>query len=80
MIANFGNRVAKDIWLKDESKSIPNQLSLRAKALLSIMFQVSRLDDLKKLGEPPHLRLDKLKGERKHQWSITIELPWCITF
>lgn len=80
MIASFGNKVAREIWEKDSSKLVPKQLHQRAKALLTIMQNVSKLDDLKKLDEPPHLRLHKLKGDRKHQWSITIELPWCITF
>lgn len=38
------------------------------------------LEDLKIKGEPPTIRLHKLKGDRKKYCSVTIKLPWCITF
>ncbi|MGE3757068.1 MAG: type II toxin-antitoxin system RelE/ParE family toxin [Pseudobdellovibrionaceae bacterium] len=31
-------------------------------------------------GQPPNIRLHKLKGDRKDNWSVTVKLPWCITF
>ena len=43
------------------------------------MHSSSIIDDLKVKGEPPNIRLHKLKGSRK-DWSVTIKLPWCITF
>jgi proteic killer suppression protein len=80
MIKNFGNRAAEEIWETNSSKLIPKELWLRAKALLTIMHSTSTINDLKIKGQPPNIRLHKLKGDRKDEWSVTIKLPWCITF
>jgi len=80
VIVGLGNKAAKDIWENNESKSLPKDLWIRAKALLTIMNATSTLDDLKIKGQPPSIRLHKLKGDRKEYWSVTIKLPWCITF
>lgn len=80
MIVSFEGKVAKDIWTTNTSKSLPKEMWLRAKALLTIMHSTSSLEDLKIKGEPPNIRLHKLKGGRKEYWSVTVELPWCITF
>jgi proteic killer suppression protein len=80
MIHSFGNRIAQEIWETSASKSIPKELWLRAKALLTIMHSTTTIDDLKIKGQPPNIRLHKLKGGRRENWSVTIKLPWCITF
>ena len=80
MIQSFGNKAAQETWETDKSRALPRDLWLRAKALLTIMHSTSVLDDLKIKGQPPNIRLHKLKGDRKNQWSVTIRLPWCITF
>ena len=80
MIANFGNRVAGEIWETNSCKGLPKELWLRAKALLTIMHSTSTIDDLKIKGQPPNIRLHKLQGNRKDSWSVTIKPPWCITF
>jgi proteic killer suppression protein len=80
VIVSFEGKVAKDVWMTNKSKSLPKELWLRAKALLTIMHATSTLEDLKIKGEPPTIRLHKLKGNRKEYWSVTIKLPWCITF
>ena len=80
MISNFANRTANEIWETDKSKALPKELWLRAKALLTIMHGTNQLNDLKIKGQPPDIRLHKLKGDRKNEWSVTIKLPWCITF
>jgi plasmid maintenance system killer protein len=80
MIVNFGNKLAKDIWETNSSKTLPKELWIRAKALLTIMHHTSTLDDLKIKGQPPNIRLHKLQGNRKEYWSVTIQLPRCVTF
>ena len=80
MIVSFNGKVAKDIWNTNSSKSLPKELWVRAKALLTIMHSTSELSDLKIKGEPPTIRLHKLKGDRKEYWSVTIKLPWAIAF
>jgi proteic killer suppression protein len=80
MIVSFGNKLAKEIWEKNSAKSLPKEIWIRSKALLTIMHNTSTIDDLKIKGQPPNIRLHKLKGDRKEEWSVTIQLPWAITF
>lgn len=80
MITGFKGKVAKDIWERNQSKSLPRDTWLRAKALLTIMHSTSSIDDLRIKGQPPDIRLHKLKGDRKDYWRVTIKLPWCVTF
>ena len=80
MIISFQGKIAQDIWASNQSKTLPRELWLRAKALLTIIHSTSTIDDLRIQGQPPDIRLHKLQGERKKYWSVTIKLPWCITF
>jgi len=80
MIVEFKGKVARDIWESNRSKTLPRECWLRAKAFLTIMHSTRTLDDLRIRGEPPNMRLHKLTGDRTGYWSITIKLPWCITF
>ena len=80
MIVSFGNKLAKEIWEKNSSKSLPEELWIRSKALLTIMHNTITIEDLRIKGQPPNIRLNKLKGDRKEEWSVTIQLPWAITF
>ena len=80
MIKNFGNRATQELWETSESKPVPKELWLRAKALMTIMHATTTIEDLKIKGQPPNIRLHKLKGDRKDYWSVTVKLPWCITF
>lgn len=80
MIKNFAHKVAVDIWETDSSKALPKESWMRAKAILTIMHATTDLNDLKIKGQPPNIRLHKLKGDRKNEWSVTIKLPYCITF
>lgn len=80
MIVGFKGKIARDIWETNRSRKLPRELWMRAKALLTIMHSTSTLDDLRIRGEPPNIRLHKLSGDMSGLWSITIRLPWCITF
>lgn len=80
MIISIKGKAAKDIWEKNQSKALPPGLWIRAKVLMTIMHSTQTLDDLLIEGQPPELRLHKLKGNRKEYWSATIKLPWCVTF
>ena len=80
MIVNFKGKVARDIWESNRSRSLPRDLWIRAKALLTIMNSTATIEDLRIKGQPPNIRLHKLQGDRKGYWSVTIKLPWCITF
>jgi hypothetical protein len=56
MIVSFSGKAAKDIWQANQSKSLPRDYWIRAKALLTIMHSTSTLDDLRIQGEPPDIR------------------------
>jgi len=80
MIIDLGNKAAREVWENNFSSKLPKKLWIRAKALMTIMHSTTRLQDLKIKGQPPDIRLHKLKGKKRDYWSVTIELPWCITF
>lgn len=73
---------AERIWLQSSGKSLPKEFWIRAKALLQIMHATEDLDDLKIKGEPPSLRLHKLKGDLSGFYAIDINKisGWRITF
>lgn len=80
MIKSFSSRATQELWETNESKSVPRELWLRAKALMTIMHATTTIEDLKIKGQPPNIQLHKLRGDRKNYWSVTVKLPWCITF
>ncbi len=80
MIRSVNGKITKDMVNKGASKRFPQRLNQRAIFLLMALSDVSGMDDLKKICEPPSLKLHKLKGSMKEYWSITIEKPWCIIF
>jgi toxin HigB-1 len=80
MIETINGKITKDIANKGSSKRFPEKLNNRATFLLMALSDVANMNDLKKICEPPSLKLHKLKGNMKEYWSITIEKPWCIIF
>ncbi len=80
MIKSINGKITKDIVNKGTSKRFPERLDKRATFLLMALSDVTSFDDLKKICEPPSLKIHKLKGSMKEYWSITIEKPWCIIF
>ncbi len=64
------------------SKKLPPEHWRRARMLLEIMNASTKLENLKVKGSPPDVRLHKLSGDRKGQWSITVHKTsgWRITF
>ena len=80
MIKSINEKITKDIAQKGYSKRFPEKLNERAIFLLMALGDVSNFENLKRICEPPSLKLHKLKGGFKEYWSITIEKPWCIIF
>ena len=60
-------------------KTVKRFVNIRAVAerKLQMLHRAVRLDDLR---VPPQNRLEKLKGDRKDQWSIRINDQWRICF
>lgn len=80
MIKSINGKITKDIVNKGASKQFPPRLNKRCILLLMALSDVNTFDDLKKICEPPSLKIHKLKGSLQEYWSITIEKPWCIIF
>lgn len=80
MIKSITGKITKDLVSKGECKQFPARLNKRAILLLQALSDVNSFDNLKKICEPPSLKIHKLKGSMKNYWSITIEKPWCIIF
>jgi len=80
LIISFGNKISKDVWETNKSKTLPAESWVRAKVFLTIMHSTQTLNDLKIKGQPPKVRLHKLRGSLNEYWSVTVKLPWCITF
>jgi proteic killer suppression protein len=78
MIKSLSGKITKDIANKGFSKKFPGRLNRRAIFMLMALSDVTGIEDLKKICEPPSLKLHKLKGSMKEYWSITIEKPRCI--
>ncbi|MCY4612990.1 MAG: type II toxin-antitoxin system RelE/ParE family toxin [Nitrospira sp.] len=80
MINSVKGKIIKDIVNKGAYRKFHDRINKRAVLLLQALSDVSNFDDLRRICEPPTLKLHKLKGNMKDFWSITIEKPWCIIF
>ena len=76
MIVSFNNADTEALFT---GNTIQRFVNIRAVAerKLQMLHRAVRLDDLR---VPPQNRLEKLKGDRKGQWSIRINDQWRICF
>ena len=81
MIQSFANRGSEDVFLgeatKQARKVCPPELANLARRKLDQLNQAHVLEDLR---SPPANRLEKLKGNRRGQWSIRINAQYRICF
>lgn len=77
MICSFACRDTEKIWGGMYAKKFPNAIQNRALRKLRQLDASQSLDDLK---NPPGNRLEKLKGDRKGQYSLRINEQWRICF
>ena len=77
MIKSFKNKSTEDIWKGNISKALPLNIQHKARRKLRM---INNAHDLKDLSIPPSNKLEKLKGDRKNQYSIRINLQWRICF
>ena len=80
MIESIKGKITKEFVNKGHSSKLPRNLHDRTTFLLMALSDVNSFKDLKKICEPPSLRLHKLRGSLKEFCSITIAKPWCIIF
>jgi proteic killer suppression protein len=77
MIKTFRDRITLELYATGKSKRFPADIAKRAARKLEYLDLATCLDDLK---VPPSNRLHALKGDRKGQYSISINDQWRICF
>lgn len=76
MIKGFADRNTEALFQRKPRKRFRSLARVALRKLL-ILHAASSLDDLK---VPPGNRLEKLKGDRKRQYSIRINDRWRVCF
>ena len=76
MIVSFKSADTEALFAGKTVKRFANIRAV-AERKLQMLHRAVRLDDLR---VPPQNRLEKLKGDRKDQWSIRINDQWRICF
>ena len=77
MIKTFADKETQQLYIKGKSKRLPPNLVRRAIRRLEYVHWAININDLK---VPPSNRLHALKGDRKGQYSISINDQWRICF
>jgi toxin HigB-1 len=77
MIKTFADKETQQVFIKGRSKRLPPDLIRRAIRRLEYIHWATCINDLK---VPPSNRLHALKGDRKGQYSISINDQWRVCF
>ena len=77
MIQSFKCKETEKIWNQEYSKKFSEDIQ---RVALRKLFMIQRAKELKDLMAPPANRLEKLKGDRKDQYSIRINDQYRICF
>ena len=77
MIRTFRDQQTQNILRRDRVKGFSQDVQRAALRKLLILDAAESLDDLR---VPPGNRLEKLKGDRKGEYSIRVNDQWRICF
>ena len=77
MIRSFQDKETEKIWNQEYSKKLPENIQ---RIGFRKLIMINRAKDLLDLKTPPSNYLEKLKGNKKGQYSIRINLQWRICF
>ena len=77
MIRSFRDQQTENIFRRDRVKGFSQDVRRAALRKLVIVDAAESLDDLR---VPPGNRLERLKGNRKGQYSIRVNDQWCMCF
>lgn len=77
MIKTFKCKEIEKIWKRKFSNKFSKDIQSKARRKLIFLDSASTLNDLR---VPPSNRLEKLKGDRKDQYSIRINKQWRVCF
>ena len=77
MIKSFRCRETEKIFNREYSKKFPNEIQRNA---MKKLWMIDAAPNLHSLRVPPSNHLEVLKGTRKGQYSIRINIQWRICF
>ena len=77
VLRSFADKETERIWKRERSKLLGPELQRAAHRKLLLLDAAENLNDLR---IPPGNRLERLKGDRKGQYSIRINQQWWICF
>jgi toxin HigB-1 len=77
MILNYKNAKSRRVHETGNPRGFKGLNGDRAVRVLNLL---DAADDLEELPKLQSYRLHKLSGNRKHQWSLTVNLPWTVCF
>ena len=77
MIKTFADRRTQELYATGKAKRFPADVAKRASRKLEYLDLATMLEDLR---TPPGNRLHELKGDRKGQYSISVNDQWRICF
>jgi proteic killer suppression protein len=76
-IQRFKNKLTESLFKGGRVKSVHSDIALRAQNKLTLVFYAHRIESL---AFPASNMLEKLKGDRKGQWSVRVNMQWRICF
>jgi len=77
MIISFGSKETEKIWNGERVKKIPLEIQKKGRRKLRMLNNSQNIADLR---IPPSNRLEKLRGNLKEFYSISINDQWRIIF
>jgi proteic killer suppression protein len=77
VLQSFSDKETERIWQRQGSRRLDRSTQRVALRKLLILDAADNLDDLR---VPPGNRLEKLRGDRTHQYSIRVNQQWRICF
>lgn len=77
MIISFGSKETEKVWNGIKSKKLPFEVQNIGRRKLRMINNAIDINDLR---IPPANKLEKLKGNLKHYYSIRINKQWRIIF
>jgi toxin HigB-1 len=77
VIQSWADAETERLFNRERSRYIPPDIQATALRKLKMLNAAIRIDDLL---VPPSNRLEKLKGDRAGQWSLSINMQWRICF
>ncbi len=77
MIKSFKNTITRKFYEGNEIRQFRTVNGQLATKRFDILHAATRLSDIPPLKS---VNLHLLKGERKGQWAISVNGPWCICF